>query len=408
MNIIAATACTLRCSSKQKHRPATSIAMTALASTLMFYSASISAAEAIVFSEQELSVISSFGPWPPKFESDSSNRVSGNSLAREFGRTLFFDTLLSKNNDLACASCHQADKYFTDGLALAQGAVELERNTQSLMNIAGNRWFGWGGESDSLWSHSIRPLTSEQEMASSADIVKERILNNTDYRQLYSDIFKTAPNDDDSDTVMINVSKALAAYQETLISPRTQFDQFRDAVVVNNQTAMARYPEPAKRGLKLFINEGNCQLCHLGANFSSKEFADAAVPYFTRNGVDSGRYQGIKTVMDSPYNLLSQYNDAAEKADIESNTLSIGHVQLQHKNWGEFKIPSLRGALYTAPYMHNGSLKSLQEVVQHYSNIDEERLHSDGVNILRPLNLTEQQANDLLLFLQTLSIPESQ
>lgn len=351
------------------------------------------------FTPQEQSIIASFGPWPPQPTTDSTNRFSGVKEAINFGKALFFESKLSASQDLSCASCHIPKLHFTDGLAVAQGAERLDRNTPSLMNVGNNRWFGWGGESDSLWSHSVRPLTSPQEMNMSASAIKAYINQTPDYRQHYQALFGGDVSQHDSDRVMINISKALAAYQETLISSRTSFDEFRDALVNQDIVSMKAYPDSAKRGLKLFINQGKCNLCHFGPTFSSKEFADIGIPFFIEGGVDAGRYTGIKTVKSSPYNLLGIYNDSQEK----SASISTQHVHLLHKNWGEFKIPSLRGSLYTAPYMHNGSIETLEEVIQHYSEIDEERLHSDGVNILQPLHLSQQESSDLLRFLESLS-----
>ena len=101
---------------------------------------------------------------------------------------------------------------------------------------------------------------------------------------------------------------------------------------------------------------------------------------------------------DNPYNLSGKYNDG----DPELNAVSSRQVRLSHRIWGEFKIPGLRAVAMTAPYMHNGSLATLGDVVLHYSNLDEQRLHIDGEKILRPLNLSESQVDDLVSFLQSL------
>jgi len=150
--------------------------------------------------------------------------------------------------------------------------------------------------------------------------------------------------------------------------------------------------------LRIFIGEGRCNLCHFGPRFSNGEFADVGIPYFIEGGVDAGRYVGIQEVKANPYNLLGKYNDG----DPDENAVSSAHVRQTHRNWGEFKVPGLRGVAATAPYMHNGSLPTLREVVNHYSKLDEERLHSDGEKILRPLNLTPDQIDDLVSFLRSL------
>lgn len=108
--------------------------------------------------------------------------------------------------------------------------------------------------------------------------------------------------------------------------------------------------------------------------FSNGEFADISIPYFIEGGVDAGRYGGIQQVRANPHNLLGKYNDG----DPAQNALSSSQVRQTHRNWGEFKVPGLRGVAVTAPYMHNGSLPTLPDVVNHYSAFDAEPLHSDG------------------------------
>ena len=103
----------------------------------------------------------------------------------------------------------------------------------------------------------------------------------------------------------------------------------------------------------------------------------------------------------NPFNLLSRYND--DKA--ATTAVGTRHVQAQHRNFGEFRVPGLRNVALTAPYMHNGSLATLREVVKFYSELNEERLHADGEKILKPLRLTEQESADLAAFLESLSAP---
>ncbi|MBK8065501.1 MAG: hypothetical protein IPK29_16735 [Betaproteobacteria bacterium] len=114
--------------------------------------------------------------------------------------------------------------------------------------------------------------------------------------------------------------------------------------------------------------------------------------------VDEGRYGGIRKLRESRLNLLGPYNDDARRA----TATGTRHVVQDQRNWGEFRVPSLRNLARTAPYMHNGRLATLRDVVHHYSELNEERLHLDGERILRPLRLEPQEAADLLAFLQSL------
>ena len=115
--------------------------------------------------------------------------------------------------------------------------------------------------------------------------------------------------------------------------------------------------------------------------------------------MDAGRYEGIKKLQANRHNLLGAYNDDPTRG----TAMSTRHVEAQHRNFGEFKVPSLRNVARTAPYMHNGSLATLADVVRHYSEIDEDRLHADGERILKPLHLTDAERADLIAFLESLS-----
>jgi cytochrome c peroxidase len=200
--------------------------------------------------------------------------------------------------------------------------------------------------------------------------------------------------------VLVGVAKALAAFQETRVSGRTPFDEFRDALAKGDAKGMVAYPDPAKRGLAIFIGKGRCNLCHLGPAFTNGEFHDTGIPFFLGRGrVDRGRYAGIEKLRESPYNLLGRWNDDATR----SSATGTRHVRLEHRNFGEFRTPSLRNLALTAPYMHNGGLATLRDVVNHYSTVSPDRLHADGEAILRALKLTERESHDLVAFLETLS-----
>jgi cytochrome c peroxidase len=198
----------------------------------------------------------------------------------------------------------------------------------------------------------------------------------------------------------VDAAKALAAFQETLVTGRTPFDDFRDALERGDRVEAAHYPLAAQRGLRIFIGKGACTSCHVGPSFSNGEFHDIGVPFFAAPGrVDSGRHGGIGRLRDSPYNLLKRHSDDASRA----SALKTRHVELQHRNFGEFKVPGLRNVALTAPYMHNGSLASLQDVVRHYSELDPDRVHSDGEQVLKPLRLDAQETADLVAFLESLT-----
>lgn len=350
------------------------------------------------FTESEVARILQHGPWPVASSPDPSNRVSGRSEAIAFGRALFFEQRLSRNGKSSCATCHRPELHFADGKKRGQGFVELDRNTPGLLNVRLNRWFGWDGAADSLWSQSLRPIVDKREMAASTTHVGALVRGDRQLASAYRKAFGAPPPSND-DAVTANVGKALAAFQETLASGRTPFDDFRDAVQRGDAEAAKRFPEAAQRGLKIFVGKGNCSVCHFGPNFTNGEFADIGIPFFAAPGrVDQGRFGGIRKLQESRANLLGAFNDDPAR----TSATGTRHVRIEHRNWGEFRVPSLRNVAKTAPYMHNGHLATLRDVVRYYSDLDENRLHADGERILRPLRLSQGEQDDLVAFLESL------
>jgi cytochrome c peroxidase len=353
-----------------------------------------SAVQLAQFSAEEIAKILQHGPWPPPTGRDPSNRVSGKKEAIALGEKLFFEPRLSGTGSVLCATCHAPFRAFQDARPRAFGLEEVDRNTPTLLNARFYRWFGWDGAHDSLWSQSIRPLLDPREMnATSAHVAGiARKIFATEYEATFA---RQVPPEDEQ--VLVDVGKALAAFQETLVSGRTPFDDFRDALARGEDAA---YPADAKRGLKIFVGKGNCSTCHFGPHFTNGEFADTGIGFFVAPGrVDSGRHEGIKRLKSNPHNLLGKFND--DKAG--TTATGTRHVEQQHRNFGEWRVPGLRNAGQTAPYMHNGRLATLRDVVKHYSELNEERLHADGERVLRPLRLTPAEAEDLVAFLESLS-----
>ena len=350
------------------------------------------------FSEAQVRAILSHGPWPMPWTRDPSNRVSGSARAIDLGERLFFDRRLSVSGEVSCSRCHLPERNWTDGEARARGLALTDRNAPSVANVRYQRWFGWDGANDSLWSQSIRPIVDPRELGASASHVARLMRGDRDLSCRYARVFGAPPSSDD-EKLLVDAGKALAAFQETLVSRRTAFDDFRDALARGDRAGIARYPEPARRGLGIFIGKGACNTCHAGPAFTNGEFHDTGIPFFIEPGrVDPGRHEGIKKLLSSRYNLLGPYNDDPSRA----SAVGTRHVALEHRNFGEFKTPSLRKLSMTAPYMHNGRLATLRDVVQHYSEISPDRLHSDGERILKALHLNAQEIEDLVAFLESL------
>jgi len=370
------------------------------------------------FSEQELSAISAHGPWPGTVPPDPANELSGLPWAEKLGESLFFDTTLSANRSISCASCHQPENGFTDKLPVGVGLEQGVRNTQGLLDVGLQRWFGWDGGADSLWAASLRPMFNAHEMGNDAVALATALRSNVLVRTALQsnvtdlvsiDVSMSRANTTDNkvlsslgdEELIVIAAKSIAAFMRTLRSERSDFDRFRDALVNDDIDAQSAYSESSRRGLKIFIGEANCRVCHFGSNFSNGEFHDTGRPFFTGVGaVDSGRYGGIQRVKQDRFNLTGQYGDASSHTE----KLKTTEVKLSQMNWGQWRTPSLRNLDLTGPYMHDGSLKTLRDVVDAYADIDPDRLHVKGEAILKPLDLTNAQRNDLVNFLRSLAV----
>ncbi|MBI5109263.1 MAG: hypothetical protein HZA62_11000 [Rhodocyclales bacterium] len=373
-----------------------------LALALLAVLASAGADVGIELSAEELDRIASHGPWPLPWSADPGNRVSGNAAAIFLGHGLFFDEALSANGKVACATCHNPARGFQDSRNVAKGLAPGTRNTPGLFNVRHQRWFGWDGAHDNLWSSSLRPILDPGEMGGSAARSARRLKASPALHCHYRAAFGKPAMADDPE-LLVNLAKGIAAWQETLVSPPAPFDRFRDALARKDASTAAEYPPAARRGLRLFLGRGQCATCHAGPMFSNGEFGDIGIPFFVKpGGVDPGRQGGIKRVQSNPYNLLGAFNDDVTR----ENATGTRHLRPEHRNFGEFKVPSLRNLRLTAPYMHNGSIASLHDVVRHYSELNEDRLHSDGERILKPLGLTAAESKDLVAFLESLSPTE--
>jgi cytochrome c peroxidase len=367
------------------------------------FAASAHAQPAPDFEPAEIRRILQHGPWPPPLARDPSNRVSGDPHAVALGRRLFFDPRLSANGAIACASCHVPARGWTDGRPRALGLAPLDRNTPTVLDAGQHRWFAWDGRSDSIWSQSAKAILDPLEMGASARHVASVLGADPALACLFARLPGAPPAGDDEAT-LVHAAKALAAFVETLRSGPSAFDAFRDALARGDRGAAARYPAAAQRGLKIFVGQGSCHVCHVGPHFTNGEFHDVGVPFLVAPGrVDAGRHEGLKRLRADRFSLLGPYNDDRTG----TAAIKTRHVEPQHANFGQFKTPSLRNVGLTAPYMHDGRYATLRDVVRHYSTLDMERLHTHGEQLLRPLRLTETEIDDLVAFLESLTDPRA-
>ncbi|PCK00123.1 MAG: hypothetical protein COA42_23940 [Alteromonadaceae bacterium] len=341
---------------------------------------------------------------------DASNRYLGNKDVIELGRKLFFSTKLSANGQLSCASCHQPDRNWTDGLATAEGVNEGSKNTPSLWNVAYNRWFFWDGRSDSLWSQALKPIEDKNEMNNDRLQVLQGIVETTNLNQAYIKAYgnemSLAPRpfkrSEQSNIWFAQLGKAIAAYEFTLISPPSKFDllirkhlrtkdtswlesikqQLLDGASTSNQVI---------QGFQLFVGKAECVRCHFGSMYTNAEFHSIRLP-----GHEPGRYEGIRKLQADEFNQAGLYSDLA-------NPPKLTYLKLVKRNYGEIKVPSLRQVSATAPYMHDGRFKTLASVIDYYSEL-KGAIPDSHVNetLIRPLNLTAKEKSDLLEFLMAI------
>ena len=274
-----------------------------------------------------------------------------------------------------------------------------DRNTPPIVNLRGSLWYGWDGGADSLWSQSLRPMLDKNELGATprhvADLVRGDEQLACRYRRTFGD---TPPPTDEA--IFVNVGKALAAFQETLVSGRTPFDAFRDRLARGQPPPSGTYSEAAQRGLKIFIGKGGCASCHSGPNFTGGEFFTTGLSRFAPMGKpDPGRIAGARKVLASRFNLLGPYSDDATRETAAYTRQLVVDKRLA----GEFKVPSLRNLVLTGPYGRDGSVDALADVVRHYSEIDPLRLRARDGKRGTPLGLSAAEQRDLVVFLESLS-----
>ena len=377
--------------------------MTALLILLVGLAAAVAparAASGLDLDASEIRQLLQHGPWPTPASRDPSNAVSGKPAAIALGHRLFFDARLSGNGAIACATCHVPARGWTDGRARAAGVADGDRNTPTVLDAALHRWFSWDGRADSLWSQSLKPIVDPREMGATGAHVGRVVAGDPTLACLHEQAFGRAPSGD-PDGALVHAGKALAAFLETVRSGRTRFDEFRDALARGDAVAAARYPEAARRGARLFV-KSRCSLCHVGPAFTNGEFHDVGVPYALAGGrVDAGRAEGIRRLRADRFNLLGRWSDDRSGGA----AVKTRHVEANHASFGQFKTPSLRNLALTAPYMHDGRYATLREAVRHYAELDMERIHSHGEQLLRPLKLSAPEIDDLVAFLESLGDP---
>ncbi|MBA1158386.1 cytochrome c peroxidase [Microvirga mediterraneensis] len=288
---------------------------------------------------------------PDHAPTPADNPASPEKIA--LGAKLFEDTRLSGSGDMACSSCHQADLSFSDGVDrhLGHDGQPLDRRTPPLWNLAWGLSFFWDGRAASLEAQAMGPIENEREMAGNLQAALRTLDSDPPMRKAFAAAFP-----DDPAVTQASLAKALAAFQRTLVSPETRFDRW-----VKGDDAALEADELA--GFSLFVGKAGCVACHQGWRFTDEAFHDIGLA-----SDDKGR---------GPVLGVSAANHA-------------------------FKTPSLRERVWSAPYMHDGSLATFDDVVTHYAEnvVQRPTLSAD---LPRRIELNDRERAQLVAFLNTLS-----
>ena len=339
-------------------------------------------------------------PAPPP---DTSNARADDPAAARLGQFLFFDPRLSGNGHLSCATCHDPEKGFTDGRALSEGVQRGRRNTPALWNVAYNRWFFWDGRADSLWSQALKPMESPDEMAGSRAGVFRLVRDDGELRAAWEAVFGALPAAADRGSVnrvFAAVGKAIAAYQRQIVSRNAPFDAFADGLRSSDPARLAALSDSARRGLAIFVGRGQCRTCHVGPNFTDGEFHDIGVPPGPGMARDTGRVDGVTRLRNDEFQAAGAFSDDRQSEAARSTAFLDPGAPAS----GQVKTPSLRNVALTAPYMHQGQLSTLRDVVRYYSTL-EGRMPpgTQDEKILFALRLDEGESADLIAFLESLT-----
>lgn len=276
----------------------------------------------------------------------------------KLGEKLFHEKILSKDSSISCASCHLPDYGFSDTFAFSMGIYgrPTTRNTPPVLNMKNRPYFFWDGRAASLEQQSLMPISHPDEMGLPVKEAVARLNKNKTYRNLFLKTFGNVPT-------AANLAAAFAAFEKTLETDSSRFDlSFDDSTLMTEQE---------ERGRQLFVSEKTkCFDCHRRQDFTTDEF------------LNIGLYDG------NQLNDPGRYKITGKKEDL-----------------GKFKTPGLRNVAVTAPYMHNGMFKTLEEVVEYYNNPGAFVLNPINIDkrLEVPLGLTRQEKADLVAFLKSLT-----
>ena len=290
--------------------------------------------------------------WFPHMETPAGNQLTKARI--ELGRKLFYEPLLSLDSTVSCSSCHLQQNAFSDGLPLSIGVAGAMgmRNAPTLSNIGYAPFLFADGGVQALELQAQSPIFSLDEMHFSIAGFLDRIENDEEYESMFSEAYDREPD-------AFGISRAIACFERTMISGKSRFDQYEYQGVSNALS------DQELRGKALFFSaETECSSCHIPPLFTNYEFENIG--------------------------LYTAYTDSGR-----------ARISDQPEDRGKFKVPTLRNVEVTGPYMHNGSIASLEEVVEHFNSGGADHINQSAY--VKPLNLTNQDKADLVAFLKSLT-----
>jgi cytochrome c peroxidase len=308
------------------------------------------------------------------------------------GQKLFFDGRLSADGSVACSTCHDPARAFTDGRPTSIGIDGRlgQRNAPTVLNTLYNQTQFWDGRAKTLEEQAALPIVNPTEMGQpSMDAAVARITAVKEYQQTFQEVFGRPPNGAD-------LVRAIASYERTQVSFDSPFDHF----IAGDQNAI---DDSAKRGWELFNAQGGCNKCHA----LTEEKRD--VTTFTDNdfhniGIGIIRHNVVALARQAEQLINSGDAEAIDHAAIQTDMSALGRFLITKKeaDIAAFKTPDLRNVLVTGPYFHDGSQETLWDVMDHYNKGD--GLHNPYLDQdIQPLALTEQDIDDLVAFLASLT-----
>ena len=349
--------------------------------------------------------------------SDPTNRYENAPTAAALGEKLFHEARLSGSRRISCASCHAAERNWTDGRATAKGASDGTRNTPMLWNVADRRWFFWDGRVATLWSQALHPIESPTEMGGRRDDVVRLVDGDPPLRSAYEAAFGRLPGavkfpcethdhkcSGAVNRVFANVGKALAAFEKTLVARSSPFDAFLECLADRAPDECRQLDRQALAGLRLFVGRASCVNCHHGRDLTDDEFHSIMLPDSSgRMDGDPGRMRGVAEAKRDEFGPGCEYSDAptSGRAILVRSAVEGPHLA------NSFRTPSLRQVALTAPYMHNGIYPDLAAVLKHYSTLADAPVNGHHAEMLLvKLELTNDERDALLAFLRALSSVE--